>query len=184
MKDILKYYGIPKVTVNAVMIAYINTRSKVRSPDGDTTFFEITAGVLRGDILAPFFFIICLNYIIRKTLDQTYDLGFTLIKKKTKRYNAIKIIDVDYSDDIAVSTYNIKDATSLFHKIEEVSKEIGIQVNMEKTEYMNINQANTENLKSSTRIQIKRINDFKYLGSYVSSTEKYVKIRLEKAGQH
>ena len=52
---------------------------------------------------------------------------------------------------------------------------------MEKTEYMNINHANTDNLKSSTGIQIKRVNDFKYLGSYVSSTEKYVKIRLAKS---
>ena len=52
---------------------------------------------------------------------------------------------------------------------------------MEKTEYMNINQANTENLKSSTGIQIKRFNDFKYIGSYVSATEKYVKIRLAKS---
>ena len=52
---------------------------------------------------------------------------------------------------------------------------------MEKTEYININQANTDKLKSSTGIQIKRVNDFKYLGSYVSSTVQYVKIILAKS---
>ena len=31
-----------------------------------------------------------------------------------------------------------------FTKKEEISKDIGLQVNMEKSEYMNINQANTE----------------------------------------
>ena len=44
---------------------YRNTRSIVRSPDGDTTFFEITTGVLQGDTLAPFLFIICLGYILK-----------------------------------------------------------------------------------------------------------------------
>ena len=95
MKDILKAYVIPEVTVNAIMIANSNTRAKVRSPDGDTEFFEITTGVLQVDTIAPFLFIIYLDYILRKALDQTYDLGFTLIKKKIKRYNAIKITDVD-----------------------------------------------------------------------------------------
>ena len=53
---------------------------------------------------------------------------------------------------ISLLTDNTKYATTLFHKIQEVSKEIGLQVNMEKTEYMNINQSNTENLKNSTGI--------------------------------
>ena len=46
--------------------------------------------------LEPFFFIICLNYILIKALDQIYDLGFTLIKKKTKPHNAINIIEIYY----------------------------------------------------------------------------------------
>ena len=62
MRDILLTYGIPKEVVNAIMILYINTRAMVRSPDGDTTFFKITTGVLQGDTIAPFLFIICLDY--------------------------------------------------------------------------------------------------------------------------
>ena len=153
------------ITYASVQYQYYNTRLKVRSPDGDTNFFEITAGVLQGDTLSPFIFIICLDYILRKVLDKTYTLGFTLIKKKSKRYNAIKITDVDYADDIAVLTENIKCHYTL-HKIEEVSKEIGLQVNTEKTEYININQALTENLKSSTGIQIKKLtitNIYRYI---------------------
>ena len=55
--DLIKY-GLPSETVNAIIILYKNTRSMVRSPDGDTSFFEITTGVLQGDTLAPFLFII------------------------------------------------------------------------------------------------------------------------------
>ena len=50
----------------------------VRSPDGDTPFFEITTGVLQGDKLAPFIFIICLDYILKKSLENDRELGFTL----------------------------------------------------------------------------------------------------------
>ena len=59
MKQILKRYGIPAETVNAIIMLYMNTRSMVRSPDGDTQFFEITTGILQGDMIAPFLFIIC-----------------------------------------------------------------------------------------------------------------------------
>ena len=36
------------------MIFYWNTEVKVRSPDGDMNFFDIVAGVLQGDTLAPY----------------------------------------------------------------------------------------------------------------------------------
>ena len=46
MEQILLAYGIPKGTVAAIMILYRNTIVKVRSPDGDTDYFDIVAGVL------------------------------------------------------------------------------------------------------------------------------------------
>ena len=61
MEQILLAYGIPKETVAAITILYRNTKIKVRSPDGDTEYFDIVAGVLQGDTLAPYLFIICLD---------------------------------------------------------------------------------------------------------------------------
>ena len=46
MKEILSVYGITKETVDAIMILYHETSSMVRSPDGDTDFFDNSAGVL------------------------------------------------------------------------------------------------------------------------------------------
>ena len=54
---------------------------KVCSPDGDTDFFDIVAGVLRGDTLASYLLIICLNYILRILIDLMKENGFTLINK-------------------------------------------------------------------------------------------------------
>ena len=54
----------------------------VRSPDGDTPYFEITIGVLKGDTLPPLLFIICFDYILKTSLDNNRELGFTLTKRK------------------------------------------------------------------------------------------------------
>ena len=60
MEQILLAHGLPKETVAAIMMQNKNTKVKVRSPDGDTDYFDIVAGVLRRDILDPYVFIICL----------------------------------------------------------------------------------------------------------------------------
>ena len=52
------------------MMLYRNTKRKVHSPDGDTDYFGIVAGVLQGDTLAPYFFIICLDYVLRLSIDK------------------------------------------------------------------------------------------------------------------
>ena len=54
MMRILKAYSIPPILLRAIEKMYTNTMAKVVSPDGETDMFEITAGVLQGDTLAPF----------------------------------------------------------------------------------------------------------------------------------
>ena len=38
--------------------------------DGDTDYFDIVAGVLQGYTLAPYLFIICLDYVLRTSIDK------------------------------------------------------------------------------------------------------------------
>ena len=51
------------------MMLYKNTKVKVRSLDEDTDYFDIVAGVLQGDTLAPCLFIICLDYVLITSID-------------------------------------------------------------------------------------------------------------------
>ena len=53
MEQILLAYGLPKETVTAITMLYRNTKVKVHSLDGDTDYFDIVAGVLQEDTLAP-----------------------------------------------------------------------------------------------------------------------------------
>ena len=47
----------------------------------ETDYFDIVAGVLQGDILAPYLFIICLDYVLRTPIDKMKDNGFKLAKE-------------------------------------------------------------------------------------------------------
>ena len=83
MEQILLAYGLPKEIVAAITILYRNTKVKVSSPDGDTEYFDILAGVLQGDTLAPYLFIICLHYVLRTSIDKIRENGFELTKKRS-----------------------------------------------------------------------------------------------------
>ena len=88
MELILLAYGLPKETVAAIMILYRNTKVNVRSRDGDTEYYDIVAGVREGDTLAPYLFIICLDYVLRTSIDKIRENGFELTKKRSTRYPA------------------------------------------------------------------------------------------------
>ena len=92
MIKILKAYGIPPRLLRAINAMYSGTRSKVVTPDGDTEEFEITAGVLQGDTLAPFIFVIVLDYVLRKAISgRESEFGFMLTPRRSSR-NPEKVI--------------------------------------------------------------------------------------------
>ena len=84
MEPMLLAYGLPKETVTAIMMLYRNTKVKVRSSDGDTDYFDIVAGVLQWDTLAPYLFSICQDFVLRTSIDKMKDNGFKLTKGKKK----------------------------------------------------------------------------------------------------
>ena len=126
IEQILLAYGIPKETVAAITILYRNTKVKVRSPDGDTEYFDIVTGVLQGDTLAPYLFIICLDYVLRTSIDKIRENGFKLTKKRSRRYPAKTITD---ADDIAILANTPNQAETLLHSLEWAVAGIGLYVN-------------------------------------------------------
>ena len=121
-------------------------------------------------------------YILKNNaLDNNTELGFTLTQKRSRRYPATYITDIDYADDIYVTTDTLKDSKILLHQIEEIANVIGLKVNTDKTEYMSYILNNDINIMSRNGHCIKQVNNFKYLGSYIGSTERDIKIRIAQA---
>ena len=161
------------------MMLYRNTKVKVHSSDGDTDYFDIVAGVLQGDTLAPYLFIICLDYMLRMYIDKMKDNGFKLTRERSRRYSIQTITDVDYGNDIALLANTLVQAETQLHSLEQAAAGIGLHVNTHKAEYMCFNQRG--DIFTLNGSSLKLVDKFTYLGSSVSSTETDINTRLAKA---
>ena len=137
-------------------------------------YLDIVAGVLQGDTLAPYLFIICLDYVLRTSIDKIKRNGFTLTKERSRRHPAKIIID---ADDIALLGNAPAQAETLLHSLERAAAGIGLHAH--KTEYMCLNQ--TDYISILNGSSLKLVDKFIYLGSSVSSTETDIDTRLAKA---
>ena len=140
MIKILRAYGIPSKIVRAISMIYDHTRALVLSPDGETASFEILVGVLQGDTLAPYLFIIVLDYVMRTAVGENNDkLGFTIKPKVGRRYPAEVITDLDFADDIALLSDTLTEAQELLQRVEEQALTVGLHIKSEKTKVMKYN---------------------------------------------
>ena len=62
---ILKIYGTPEILIISIQSLTSNSKAQIITPDVITETFFIQNGVLQGDNLAPFLFIIALDYATR-----------------------------------------------------------------------------------------------------------------------
>ena len=127
LMEILKAYGIPTKIVDAISILYRDTEAQLITPDGDTEFFEILAGVLQGDTLPPFLFIIALDYALREATSETH-IGFTLTPRQSSRQVATYITDTDFADDLALVSDYLEEAQLPLLRLEVAAKTVGLHV--------------------------------------------------------
>ena len=71
-----------KKTVVATMMLFNKKKVKVRPPDGDPDYFDIVAGLQQGYTFALYLFIICLENMLRTSIDLMKENGFKLAKEK------------------------------------------------------------------------------------------------------
>ena len=130
-------------------------------------------------MLAPYLFIICLDYVLRTSIDKIRENGFMLKKKRSRRYPTKTITDADYADDIALLANTPNQVETLLHSLGRSAAGIGLHVKAHKTEYICYNQ--TGDISTVDGTSLKLVDKFTYLGSSVSPTEKDIDTRLTKA---
>ena len=75
----------------------------------------------------------------------------------------------------------IYQAQELLNLVQSESKKIGLTLNSTKTKFIALNSPNGVQLVAEDEEVIEQVADFKYLGSYVMSSTKDIKIRKAKA---
>lgn len=180
MFAILKSYGVHERMLQLIISIYEKTMAKVTSPDGDTLLFKILAGIMQGDTLAPYLFIIVLDYALCQALEGKDDLGFTLVPRRSRRHPAKTISDLDYADDIATISNTVQEAQKLLYQL-ETAAEVGLHINAKNTQCINYNQPNGGILNAIDGSVIKEVEDYKYLGAWISSTKKDFSTRRARA---
>lgn len=183
LMKILRAYGIPNTIVDLIERMYTGTIAKVITADGLTAAFRILAGVMQGDTLAPYLFVIVIDYVMT-LVTSNGDMGFTTAPARSRRYPAERVTDADFADDLALLTDTLKDAQEMLDSLEKVAKTVGLTMNESKTKYLSINltiDEQQEVLKASNGSAIEKVEDFVYLGSWIASTEHDFFVRKAKA---
>ena len=78
---------------------------------GETPYFSIKAGILQGDTLAPFIFIIVVDYVLRMSVDTIVNKGLEIKPRRSSRYPSEYLTDTDFADDIALISESLVSST-------------------------------------------------------------------------
>ena len=134
---------------------------------------------MQGDTLAPFLFIIFLDYALRGALNGYIEqLGFTISPRRSKRQSAVTLTDLDFADDVALLLDKIEQAQSILLRVQRECQKVGLALNAQKTKYITYNiDTGVSALKTNDGTELEKVEDFKYLGSWVDSIDKDIKIR-------
>jgi sorting nexin-29 len=123
--NILIEFGIPMKLVRLIKMCLNETYNKVCIGKYLSDSFPILNGLKQGDALSPLFFNFAIEYAIRKV--QENQVGLKL--NGTHQLLA-------YADDVTLLGYKIETINKNTETLIEASKEVGLEVNVEKTKYM------------------------------------------------
>jgi hypothetical protein len=183
MHAILRHYGIPEKVVNAVTTMYNNTKGVVLVNGKSSDPFNITTGVLQGDVLAPFLFVIVIDYVMS---NSESDFGFEYLESegtRSRRVPSRKLGDLGFADDIALLENKISTSNRQLETVARNAKQVGLHINTEKTEYMTLNQPKEEQEQQLMldNTELKRVNDYKYLGANLACAHTDLRARKGQA---
>ena len=84
---------------------------------------------------------------------------------------------MDFADDIELVSEGIKEAQEMLTRIEKSAKRVRLSMNTGKTKYMSYNNIQQFEIKAIDGSNLKKVEDFKYIGAWIDSNEKDLKIR-------
>lgn len=178
-KKLLRYNINGKV-FNVIKNMYSNVKSCVRLNTDHSNFFSCNLGVRQGENLSPFLFSIFLNdleeYLRNNNVD---DINCETPEIENELYIYLKLSILLYADDTVIlseSDSGLQHALNVFYSY---CNEWQLNVNVEKTKVLIFSKGRPNrnyNFVFNDK-QLEIVNEYKYLGIYMSRSGSFLKTK-------
>jgi sorting nexin-29 len=159
--NILIEFGVPMKLVRLIRMCLNETYSKVLIGKQLSDSFPIQNGLKQGDALSPLLFNFALEYAIRNVQENQVRLKINGTHQLLAYADDINLLG-DNTDTIEKNTETLIDA----------SKEVGLEINVEKTKYTLLsrrqNAGQNRDIKIANR-SLENVSQFKYWGTTVTN---------------
>ena len=120
--------GIPDHLTCLLRNLYAGQEETVSTGHGTTDWFKIGKGIHQGCILSPCLFNLYAEYIMRNDGLEEAQAGIKIARRN--------INNLQYADDTTLMAENEDELKSLLMKVKEESKNVGLDLNIQKTKIM------------------------------------------------
>lgn len=145
----LRSHGVPEAYIQWIRLVYRGVSSAVRCPMGISPPFAINVGVHQGSALSPLLFILCMDTV---TADLQTPHPWSLL----------------YADDVLLADLQRNALQDQVQTWKTRLDETGMRLNITKTEYLECG-LQTDGTINISGEDLKKVTQFKYLGSVMSS---------------
>lgn len=174
----LRRWNVPPQLIACVLKVMHGHKLRVRV-DGvlSDDAIDVTLGVLQGDTLAPFLFIIVLDAVLSALPNVGLTCGPTDISSST----SFLLNVLGFADDLCLLAHTPEDVQLLFRSLQEMALAVGLSINFGagKTERFHINCAPGLVSDMNGKI-VPVVSHYKYLGVYATDQWKDLDIRHKK----
>ncbi|KAK3556519.1 hypothetical protein QTP70_008285 [Hemibagrus guttatus] len=145
--------GVAEKYVRVVQDMYERSRTVVRCAVGQTEEFNVEVGLHQGSALSPFLFAIVMDQLSEEVRQES---PWTMM----------------FADDIVICSESREQVEENLERWRFVLERRGMKVSRSKTEYMCVNEREGSGTVRLQGEEVKKVQEFKYLGSTVQSNGK------------
>lgn len=159
--------GVAEKYVRVVQDMYEGCKTVVRCAVGVTEEFKVEVGLHQGSALSPFLFAMTMDRLTDEVREES---PWTMM----------------FADDIVICSENREQVEEKLERWRFALERRGMKVSRSKTEYMCVNERDPSGRVRLQGEEIKKVEDFKYLGSTVQSNGecgKEVKKRVQRGSE-
>ncbi|KAK3539305.1 hypothetical protein QTP86_034177 [Hemibagrus guttatus] len=142
--------GVAEKYVRVVQDMYERSRTVVRCAVGQTEEFNVEVGLHQGSALSPFLFAIVMDQLSEEVRQES---PWTMM----------------FADDIVICSESREQVEENLERWRFVLERRGMKVSRSKTEYMCVNEREGSGTVRLQGEEVKKVQEFKYLGSTVQS---------------